>query len=415
MDIKTKYHYTYFFNPVVIENTKYEKFLLKLIKDEKWNFRMYDKVVDMEIYTHFLAQAKKVMFPSFYWSNDYKDALNNMSNEKMASEFAKMSCVEFYYNINDNFKVQGKIDQANQIFFEISEIKMICFNTGICFLAFKTNIESKDTIPFRDLLNFNFKFKQISSNYAKYKATDNIYIQTNQFDNLDTMLNFINSITDGYVKYSNDDLYSDKMFVYSYACIDQSDWNQERTFEDIKDNFYKYAFQLSGDYTSKMQLNDQEYNEVVYSKWEYSKYGFSKLGGVLFASASNTFNYTYLPVQYEKVSMYIMLLAFYKRIALLVLDYKLTYGNKEAFKFVQNSMNDEIINNHFNQISNSSNGMSLWNKWSSVFELNELHRQVDKKYNRWLDLIKTKRMYMFLASIIFILLLILGIDVTGLI
>ncbi len=414
MDIKTKYHYTYFLNPFVIDEEKYEQFLLRLIKDEKWNFRMFDKVVDLEIYTHFLTQTKKTLFPSFYWNEEYKNKMKQMNEEKMAKELRKVSCTEFIYNLNDEYIMQGKIEQKNQIFFEISEIKLICFNTGICFLAFKTNIQSDDYIQFRDLLNFNFKFKQVSSAYAKYKPSDNIYIQTNMFDNLESVTHFINSITQGYVKLCNDDIYSDRMFVYSYACIDEQDWNNENTFEDIKDNFYKFAYQLSGDYDSKIELSQEEFNETVYSKWEYSKYGFSKLGGVVFCSATDKFNYTNLPIHYENVSFYIMLLAFYKRISLLTLDNKLMYSKRKEINKIRNRINKEMISTRFSQISNSSHGMSLWKNWYRVFEIEELYNQVGKHYTRWLEHIKEVKNNIFSSFLVFILLLILGLNILGL-
>lgn len=415
MDIKAKYHYTYFLNPFVIDEEKYEQFLLRLIKNEKWNFRMFDKVVDLEIYTHFLTQTKKTLFPSFYWSDEYKNKIKDMEQMQLAKELAGVSCVEFIYNLNDDCIMQGKVEQKNQIFFEINEIKLICFNTGICFVSFKTNIQSEDYIQFRDLLNFNFKFKQLSSAYSKYRANDNIYIQTNRFDTLESVTTFINSITDGYVRLCNDDIYSDRMFVYSYACIDESDWNNENTFEDIKDNFYKYAFQFSGDYDSKIELSDEEYKDTVYSKWEYSKYGFSKLGGVVFASAVDKFNYTNLPIHYEKVSFYIMLLAFYKRISLLTLDNKLMYSTRKQINKIKQRINNEMYNTRFSQITNSSHGMSLWKNWYRVFEIEELYNQLGKHYTRWLDRVKEVKSNLLFGFIIFILLLILGLNILGLI
>lgn len=415
MDIRAKYHYTYFLNPFVIDEEKYEDFLLRLIKDEKWNFRMFDKIVDMEIYTHFLTQTKKTLFPTFYWSEEYKNKIRQMNEKKLAKELSKASCLEFIYTLNDENIMQGKIEQENQIFFEISEIKLVCFQNGICFLVFKTNIQSQDYIQFRDLLNFNFKFKQLSSTYAKYKPTDNIYIQTDMFDNLESVTHFINSISKGYVKLCNDEIYSDRMFVYSYACIDESDWNNENTFEDIKNNFYKFAFQFSGDYDSSFELSDEEFNDIVYSKWEYSKYGFSKLGGVVFCSAVDKFNYTKLPIHYEKVSLYIMLLAFYKRISLLILDNKLMFPKRKDINKIRQKVNNEMVSTRFSQISNSSHGMSLWKNWYRVFEIEELYNQVEKHYNKLLSHIGEFKNNILFSGIAFILLLILALNILGLI
>ena len=38
--------------------------------------------------------------------------------------------------------IQGKTAERNGIFFKIPKVEIICFNTGICFLCIKTNIEA---------------------------------------------------------------------------------------------------------------------------------------------------------------------------------------------------------------------------------------------------------------------------------
>ncbi len=406
MDIKTKYHYTYFLNPFVVDKNKYEKFLTKLVNDKKWNYRMFNKVKDMEIYTHFLAQAKEFMFPSFYFDDKYKEKLMNLSGKKLARELTKQSAVEFDYDLNDLFQIQGKIEEKEQIFFDISQIRLICFNTGICFLVFKTNILEEDSVSFRDLLNFNYKFKELSSPYAKFKGNDNIYIQTNQFESLSSLSDFINSVTSGYVTFDNDDIYSDRMFVYSYACIDETDWNNENTFEKIEDNFYKYAFQFSGDYSSEIELNDKEYNDIIYSKWKYSKYGFTKLGGVVFCSAIDQFNYTKLPIHYENVSLYIMLLAFYQRVSLLTIENEIKMSKGNNIEYLSKSISNILTQTKINQVSNSEHGMSLWNNWYKAFEIENLYLQLEKEYERWNDKVKEKRKSVFNIVTMLLLLLI---------
>ena len=60
--------------------------------------------------------------------------------------------------------IQGKTENRNGIFFKIPKIEIICFNTGICFLSIKTHIEESD--KFADLLNFNYKFRDINQEFA---------------------------------------------------------------------------------------------------------------------------------------------------------------------------------------------------------------------------------------------------------
>ena len=72
-----------------------------------------------------------------------------------AAILAKNPCTIFEYTIKKD--IQGKTAERNGIFFKIPKIEIICFNTGICFLCIKTNIEESD--KFSDLLNFNYKFR----------------------------------------------------------------------------------------------------------------------------------------------------------------------------------------------------------------------------------------------------------------
>ena len=56
-------------------------------------------------------------------------------------------------------------------FFKIRKLEIICFNTGICFLLIKTNLDNTD--EFTDILNFNYRFRDIQK---KMKELEHIKI-----------------------------------------------------------------------------------------------------------------------------------------------------------------------------------------------------------------------------------------------
>ena len=43
MELKTNYQYTYFVHPFVIGEGKYQKYILNLIKDDRFKLRVFEK------------------------------------------------------------------------------------------------------------------------------------------------------------------------------------------------------------------------------------------------------------------------------------------------------------------------------------------------------------------------------------
>ena len=50
MELKTKYQYTYFIYPFVIKESKYKKYILRMLKDKNFNLKMFDKHKDEGMY-----------------------------------------------------------------------------------------------------------------------------------------------------------------------------------------------------------------------------------------------------------------------------------------------------------------------------------------------------------------------------
>ena len=138
MGLKTKYQYTYFIYPYIVEKSRYDKYILKLFKDKRCSLKIFEKEKDMNIYTHFLPHFRNYIFPTFEFRDEKLRQFNALKPELQSKIIANQKCSCFTYNLAE--KVKGKVDtQDNGIFFNIEKIEIICFNTGICFFTIKTN------------------------------------------------------------------------------------------------------------------------------------------------------------------------------------------------------------------------------------------------------------------------------------
>ena len=160
MELMTKYQYTYFVHPYIIEESKYDKYILKLLKDRKCSLKIFEKEKDLDIYNFFLPNIRAFLFPSFELRGDKLKDFEKLSPEKKNKIVSKENVAYFTYNLAED--VQGKVGTENGIFFKIEGIELICFSTGICFFTMKTHLEN--TNKFMDLLDFNYRFKGIIQN-----------------------------------------------------------------------------------------------------------------------------------------------------------------------------------------------------------------------------------------------------------
>jgi len=232
MELKVKYQYTYFIKPFLIKENKYEKYLLSLLNNKNCRLKIFEKEKDLNLYTYFIQNVREYFFPTFEFNKEKIKDFNNMIKTLQAKKLSKQHCNIFEYSFNK--KVQGKVDDKEGIFFNIDKIEIICFDTGICFLVIKTYINNSEN--FSDLLNFNYKFKDINSDLSKLKNFKNINIQTDRFSNMNQLSDFINNIigvNNNSVELNGVDLYNKRFFVYTYSCIDQDNWNDDEEFERI--------------------------------------------------------------------------------------------------------------------------------------------------------------------------------------
>lgn len=377
MELMTKYQYTYFIYPYVIEEEKYKKYLQGLLRNKKCKLRIFDKQKDIHLYTYFLPNIRDYMFWSFEANKQGLKDFKKLDTTVKSTLLAEHECNIFNYELPEN--LQGKVNDENGIFFEISEIKIICFKTGICFLVFKTNLENSEN--FSDVLNFNYKFREINSIAYNLKEYENIKIQSNTFKNVKDISVLIKELT-GTENITNEaNIGTEKFFVYSYACLDQKDWNENTKEEELDNLFEKYRSVLPANsqilddkYTRGTEKTDEK--KLMY-KNQYIKYGFTSTSTVLFTSNINTSNFTIVPQKYESEYLYTYILVLYKKILLNKLNYdfrgKLKKAEEGLINFTKQLWIQDITNEEF--------GKRLEGIWMENLDIEKAYSKIKNEYD----------------------------------
>ena len=260
----------------------------------------------------------------------------------------------------------------------------------------KTNIEESD--KFADILNFNYKFRDINQEYNNLKNYDNIRLQANYFEDIKEIKEFITDITGPNFDAMKINLDVERFYTYSYSCIDQSAWNTPEGFEDIKDNFLKYISIYPNDKGMNIDKNE---NIKIVSNNKFSKIGISKLGTNLLSSDVDITNYTILPQEYENQYFYTYILALYLKVYLKKIDYEFKTG--KALEKTRKEFVDFTRNIWIQEITSEDLGSLLYHDMKEVLELEELYEKAKSKYDllyRELKIEKTEKMSIFIACIL---------------
>ncbi len=371
MELKTKYQYTYFLHPFMVKENRYLKYILKLLKNPNCKLKIFQKEKDIGVYTYFVPKIRNYMFSTFTFNKAKIKKFEELSIDTKAAVLAKMPCVMFEYTFPKG--IQGKIEGKEGIFFTIQNIEIICFNTGICFLNIKTNIENSD--KFSDILNFNYKFRSINVE-DEFGSYDNIRIQTDIFDDVKVLKSFIKEITGpNQLEIKNIDVDTERFLTYSYSCIDQENWSKEEDFNNIKSMYTKYSKILPNDNNTLYNPNETK----VMSNWNYAKMGITKAGTTLFASSAEINNYTVLPHEFENEYLYTYVLALYMKIyiKLINLELKQELDVKKARKrFI-----DFTKNLWIQEITIDDVGTLYYHNLRKVLELDNLYLETKNKYD----------------------------------
>ena len=371
MELKTKYQYTYFLYPYVIKENKYTKYLLKLLKDDNCELRIFRKEKDLNIYSYFSHTERNYMFSSFNLSKTRLAKLEELPLETKAAILAKNSCTIFEYTIRKD--IQGKTSEKNGIFFKIPKVEIICFNTGICFLCIKTNIEESN--KFSDVLNFNYKFRDINQEFSNMNNYDNIRVQTDCFSDVKYFKEFIQGLTGPSTEAMKLDIDTERFLTFSYVCIDQENWNNATDFEQIRSSYIRFLNILPNDNSVNYSKEDMK----VITKWKYAKLGVTKQGVTLFSSSYDMNNYTKFPVEFEVQYLYTYILAIYTKIYLTKINFGFKQGinvkkvRKEFVEFTQKLW--------VNEVTAEDTGALYYQNLKEILELNTVYYETKNKYD----------------------------------
>lgn len=370
MELKTKFQYTYFIYPYMVKKARYTRYLQKLLRNTRCTMKIFEKTKDAGIYSYFNPKIRNYMFSTFNFNKAKIKKMEELPEDTRAAILSKTPCVVFEYNLSKD--IQGKTDMQDGIFFKIQKLEIICFNTGICFLSIKANVE--DSESFSDILNFNYKFRTINSGEV-LTDFDNVKIQTDSFEDIKTFRNFISELTGtNLLEVNNIDIDTQKFLTFGYVCIDQSNWGEVAQFDSIKSNYIKYLRILPKD-------NNVTYNSdtKIIEKWNYAKLGITKQGVTLFTSSIDINNYTVLPYEYENQYLYTYILALYIKIYLKVISLEFKIGNKvnkTRKKFIEFTKNIWI-----QEVTNDDIGTLYYNTLVETLELDNLYFELKNKYD----------------------------------
>ena len=369
MELKTNYQFTYFIYPFAIKEENYKRYIAGLMKNKNYQIKFFDSFKDVELYKYFVPSVKERIFQDFTFNKEKINKFYKLSFGQRIKILEKQSCLIFEYNIDN--QIQGKIEEKDGIFFNISKIELICFNTGICFLSIKTILQ--ETNSFKDILNFNYKFENIKLENKNLKKLDNIKIQTDAFSNMNQISKIIEDITGKKIENRRIDMDENVFLVYTYACLEANQWNKEDDFENIENEFIKLA---------EVRPNDVNIN-VDYDKLSllanssYLKMRINNKCVAAICSAKDIENYTKFPELYENQYLYTYIIALHQKYYLKKLNTELNTNTEVAIKkFINFTKNIWI-----NEITTDSFGQKIYKRCKQKINSEEIFFEVKNKYD----------------------------------
>ncbi len=371
MELKTKYQYTYFIYPYIINEDKYEKYLIKILNNKNISCHFFEREKDYDLYTYFLPNIQTFMFQGFEWNKEKIKKFESFSKEMQATLLSKYPCSMFDYNFESD--VQGKAGEKDGIFFRLQKMQLVCFNTGVCFLLFKTNIEESN--EFQDVLDFNYKFRDINSELKELKQYENIRLQSTIFSDVKILNDVIKDITGNVKDAKAVDIDTNRFLTYAYTCIEQQYWNDQNLFKDFEFEFLKYANIFPSSYKS----NFNKKNIQMLRKWKFIKAAFTKEGMTLLTSSIDTYNYTKLPHAYENQYLYTYLLVQYQKVYLKKLE------NDSKDKQMQKDIRSKFINFTkkiwIQEVTHDDVGSNIYKKVRNVCDIEKIYSGMKNKFD----------------------------------
>lgn len=399
MELKTKYQYTYFIYPYLIEEKNYQDYLYKLLKNSQCKLKLFDNKKDIQIDSYFLPEIKSKMFWSLGLEKEALRGYETMDLKMKSTVLSKKYCNVFDYVLEQD--IPGKVDEKDGIFFDINKVEIVCFDSGVCFLLIKTVLENN--VNFSDVLNFNYKFREIVSNIGHSKEYESIKIQTNKLENMQKFSELLTKLTGKNITAKKINIDTDRLITYSYTCLNQDAWNENTDLLNLEKEFEKYRMIKP----ANEQINDITYQHENVYKEKYAYYGFSNNATVLLTTDINMQNYTTMLYEYENSQLYHYIYYLHQKIYL----NKLNYDMKQArnfenikLKFIDYAKKDFIY-----EITNNTKGIILDKYYRKEQAVDELFARIKVKYDllyKEYEINKTNKHHEWIAVIIGIIIVI---------
>ena len=201
------------------------------------------------------------------------------------------------------------------------------------------------------------------------------------FGNMTEISEFINKVigvnTEEQFKYA--DLYNKRMFVYTYSCIDQANWNTEEDFKNIENEFLKYSNVLSNNSTFSFDAKELKQSIHINKQFKYARFGLTKQSASLMTSSIDINNYTKILFDYENEYLYTLIISLYQRIYLKKIEND--FRSKKDIEMVRKSLYKFEKEVNLTEITNSLTGTMFYNKWKEIFEFQNIYNSLKDKYD----------------------------------
>ena len=265
----------------------------------------------------------------------------------------------------------------------------------------KTNLEG--TNHFSDILNFNYKFKDIYSELNNLRNYENIRIQTDTFKDVKDILELIEQITgiNRKKKANKKDILNDRFYTFAYACLESEYWNDRNKLENYLNDFYRFVNVFPSNYPADFNQESDPKKTTIIDKLKYYRISVTKQASNLFCSGMDTYNFTMLPYEYENEYFYTYIITLYQKIFLMRLDAEFKeYGKikilrEEFLKFTKQIWEKEI--------TLSDSGSTYYSILKEVLELEDLYAESKNKYEiiyKDLNIEKNNKYYIILLMLL---------------
>lgn len=372
MELKINYQYTYFVYPFIVKEDKYRNYMLRLLRNNKLKIKTFEKEKDLLLYKYFTPKVREFLFSSFSMPHSKVKKLLELPIETRAAAISQFPCTILEYQLEKD--IEGNNADRNGISFKIKKLEVICFNTGICFVVIKTNIEDSNNLS--DVINFNYKFREIYQENS-LSNNDNINIQLKNVDGTESLIDLIKDIIGSSVETVKLGINTERFLTYSYVCIDGRMWNQDSSFDSIKNNYIKYANVLPVDDNSN--IKDKS---TTISAWKYAKLGITKTAITLFTSNIEMNNFTILPDEFENQYFYTYILNLYKRIYLKKINYEfMNAENSKQIHKTRKKFVDFTQKLWVQEVTEEENGNILNQRFKNKFEIENTYYKMKNKYD----------------------------------